>query len=158
MPYAGGGHAKHPCKGAIGKLELEGKTEQITLYTTSRFENLRVLLRSSDGSVLIEETTSTSPLKSFHKIVLVHEDKIENLILEVISSAGKTLVCYQAEASRIEPIPEPAKAAKDPKEIASIEQLFLTGQHLEQYRHATYNPLDYYNEALQREPDDTRCN
>src|SRR5690606_36064214 len=28
----------------------------------------------------------------------------------------------------------------------------------EQYRHATYNPLDYYNEALQREPDDTRCN
>lgn len=158
MPYAEVGYVKNASKDAIVNLELEGKTAQITLYTTSRFENLRVLLRSNDGTVLLEETTSTSPLKSFQKNVLVHENKIENLILEVISSAGKTLVCYQAEASRIEPIPEPAKAAKDPKEIASIEQLFLTGQHLEQYRHATYNPLDYYNEALQREPDDTRCN
>jgi len=39
-----------------------------------------------------------------------------------------------------------------------MEQLFLTGLHLEQYRHATYNPTDYYLEALQREPGDVRCN
>src|SRR5690606_41149365 len=148
MPYAEVGYVKNASKDAIVNLELEGKTAQITLYTTSRFENLRVLLRSSDGTVLLEETTSTSPLKSFQKNVLVHEDKIENLILEVISSAGKTLVCYQAQASRIEPIPEPAKAAKDTKEIASIEQLILTGQHLAQSRHATSNPIGHCRLAL----------
>ena len=39
-----------------------------------------------------------------------------------------------------------------------MEQLFLTGHHLEQYRHATYQPMDYYMEALSREEGDIRCN
>jgi tetratricopeptide (TPR) repeat protein len=30
--------------------------------------------------------------------------------------------------------------------------------HLEQYRHATYHPEDYYMEALRRDPHDSRCN
>lgn len=51
------------------------------------------------------------------------------------------MLTYQADKPEIKPIPNPAKAAKDPKEIASMEQLFLTGLHLEQYRHATYNPM-----------------
>ena len=33
-----------------------------------------------------------------------------------------------------------------------------TGLHLEQYRHATYDPRDYYQEALNRDPKDSRCN
>ena len=56
------------------------------------------------------------------------------------------------------PIPEAAKAAKFPAEIESNEQLYLTGLHLEQYRHATYDPRDYYLEALRRDPKDSRCN
>jgi tetratricopeptide (TPR) repeat protein len=55
-------------------------------------------------------------------------------------------------------IPEPAKASKDPATIGSIEQLYLTGLHLEQYRHATYNATDYYLEALSRELGDVRNN
>ena len=30
--------------------------------------------------------------------------------------------------------------------------------HLEQYRHATYDPCDYYLEALRRDPNESRCN
>jgi len=30
--------------------------------------------------------------------------------------------------------------------------------HLEQYRHATYDPRDYYLEALRRDPRESRCN
>ena len=37
------------------------------------------------------------------------------------------------------------------------EQLYLTGLHLEQYRHATWSPVDYYEEALRRDPNDIRC-
>jgi len=55
-------------------------------------------------------------------------------------------------------IPSAAVAAKQPAEIEQIEDLFLNGLHLEQYRHATYNPLDYYEEALRRSPGDIRCN
>ncbi|HAS81962.1 MAG TPA: DUF5107 domain-containing protein, partial [Verrucomicrobia bacterium] len=42
-------------------------------------------------------------------------------------------------------------------EVSSNEELFLHGQHLEQYRHATYSPEPYYQEALRRDPADSRC-
>ncbi|WP_186774481.1 hypothetical protein [Chitinophaga pinensis] len=39
-----------------------------------------------------------------------------------------------------------------------MEDLYLNGHHLEQYRHATFNPVDYYEEGLRRSPGDIRCN
>ena len=33
----------------------------------------------------------------------------------------------------------------------------MHGLHLEQYRHATYRPEAYYQEALRRDPLDSRC-
>lgn len=45
-----------------------------------------------------------------------------------------------------------------PAELKSTEELFLGAQHLEQYRHATYEPADYYEEGLRRDPSDIRLN
>ena len=56
------------------------------------------------------------------------------------------------------PFPLRPQPAKPPAEIASNEELFLNGLHLEQYRHATYAPEPYYEEALRRDPGDSRCN
>ena len=50
-----------------------------------------------------------------------------------------------------------AKIALLPEEIKTIEQLFLTGLHIDQYWHATNNPGDYYKEALHRPTMDIRC-
>ena len=41
--------------------------------------------------------------------------------------------------------------------VKTNEQLYFTGLHIEQYRHATYVAADYYEEALRRDPDDVRC-
>ena len=49
-------------------------------------------------------------------------------------------------------------AAGSPAEIGQVEDLYLTGLHLEQYRHATFNPIDYYAEGLRLSPEDIRCN
>ncbi|MCE5227039.1 MAG: tetratricopeptide repeat protein, partial [Porphyromonadaceae bacterium] len=43
-------------------------------------------------------------------------------------------------------------------DVQSTEQLYLTGLHLEQYRHATYKATDYYEEALRRDAGDVRNN
>ena len=51
-------------------------------------------------------------------------------------------------AEAIQPAPEPAQ----PREIGSVEELYLTGRHLEQYRHATRSPVPYWREALTRDP------
>ena len=42
--------------------------------------------------------------------------------------------------------------------MAGIDELYLIGLHLEQYRHATRLPEIYWREALRRDPDDSRCN
>jgi tetratricopeptide (TPR) repeat protein len=42
--------------------------------------------------------------------------------------------------------------------IATCEELYLTGLHLDQYRHATRYPELYWEEALRRDPEDVRCN
>src|SRR5690606_17588721 len=42
--------------------------------------------------------------------------------------------------------------------IASLDELYLTGLHLDQYRHATRSPAPYWCEALRRDPGDARCN
>lgn len=40
----------------------------------------------------------------------------------------------------------------------TCEELYLTGLHIEQYRHATYRPDPYYLEGLKRDPGDIRLN
>ena len=55
-------------------------------------------------------------------------------------------------------VPPPATEPPAPEKIASADELFITGLHLEQYRHATRCPTLYWREALRRDPLDSRCN
>ena len=66
-------------------------------------------------------------------------------------------MCWVAEDDDIRPIPDAAEAALPPVDTKTNDQLYLTGLHLEQYRHATWSALDYYEEALRRDPNDVRC-
>ncbi len=71
---------------------------------------------------------------------------------------GRIVLEWYAEPDEIRPIPDAAEAALTPQETKTIDQLYLTGLHLEQYRHATWSALNYYEEALRRDPLDYRCN
>jgi tetratricopeptide (TPR) repeat protein len=44
----------------------------------------------------------------------------------------------------------------EPADTASSDELFLNGEHLEQYRHPTRDPEPYWQEALSRDPGDSR--
>jgi tetratricopeptide (TPR) repeat protein len=45
-----------------------------------------------------------------------------------------------------------------PSDVQTIDELFLIGLHLEQYRHPTRSPDTYWHEALLRDPRDSRAN
>jgi tetratricopeptide (TPR) repeat protein len=45
-----------------------------------------------------------------------------------------------------------------PEDVASNDELFLNGLHLEQYRHPTRSPETYWIEAIRRDAGDSRCN
>jgi tetratricopeptide (TPR) repeat protein len=44
-----------------------------------------------------------------------------------------------------------------PKDIASADELFITAEHLDQYRHPTRMPESYLDELLKRDPEDSRA-
>ncbi len=73
-------------------------------------------------------------------------------------AGGVAFLSWHSEPDDIRPIPDAAEAALPPADTKTVDQLYLTGLHLEQYRHATWSALDYYEEALRREPLDYRCN
>ncbi len=160
MPYQKVGMVKNATRDALINLLPDGKDRmKVILYTTAAHREVRVMLTHTiNGKIYLDDHIAVAPDNAYTNTVACDTLKTEELKLTVLDENGKVLVSYQAEKPEIRPIPEPAKAALDPKKIASMEQLFLTGHHLEQYRHATYHPMDYYMEALSRDEGDIRCN
>lgn len=159
MPYREVGMVKNATKEAAVNLEINDNTAEIILYVTSVYEKIKVEL-VKDEAVLFTETVSSSPHDPYlKKVTLAGDTAPEDIQLLVTNLAtGKELVSYRKEKYVDQPVPQPAQAAKRPADVENNEQLFLTGQHLEQYRHATYKPTDYYEEALRRDSKDARNN
>ncbi|MDR2563660.1 MAG: DUF5107 domain-containing protein [Prevotellaceae bacterium] len=159
MPYAELGYVKQANRDALVNVEVEKGETCISLYTTARYSELELLLRNEvSGEEYRETILSVSPSQPYKVVVPTGSARPDQLVLEIRTQQGELLIAYTALKPESKPIPEPAQAARLPEDIESIEQLFLTGLHLEQYRHATYEATSYYAEALRREPRDLRCN
>lgn len=159
MPYQEVGMVKNATRDALINMESAGEGKvKVALYMTSTHKQVRVLLTAGE-CVCLDKLVSVSPANPYVDVVDCNASlDLDGLELTVFGEDGKVLVGYRNAPEEIKPLPEAAKAAKLPKDIAHIEQLFLTGQHLEQYRHATYSAMDYYMEALSRDEGDIRCN
>jgi tetratricopeptide (TPR) repeat protein len=69
---------------------------------------------------------------------------------------SRTLIEFSPALSAPAPPPVVAQEPPSPDRIESVEELYLTGLHLEQYRHATRQPEIYWEEALRRDPNESR--
>lgn len=70
---------------------------------------------------------------------------------------GQAILSYHPTPSEIPTPPPVATEPPSPARTASHDELYLTGVHLEQYRHATREPADYWRECLRRDPGESRC-
>jgi len=160
MPYHKVGLVKNATKEAMINVEINEKTVSVIVYATSIYPKSSINIYNSNREIIIKEFQAD--LSPEHVFEVSFETSsvynIYDLIVEVISEDGKTLVNYETTQTGSPEIPQAATPAKQPSEIESIEELFLNGLHIEQYRHATYQASDYYAEALKREPNDIRCN
>ncbi len=158
MPYRDLGMVKNATKEALLNIEIEDESAVIKFYTLGVYKNVKIQLEVK-GSILFEEVMDASPKASFEKRIRIDSDIPESEYkLTLYDALENVLISYQPKVFSNKEIPSPAKAAKAPHEVESIEQLYLRGLHLEQYRHATYDPQDYYKEALRREIGDVRNN
>ncbi|MCH2114701.1 MAG: DUF5107 domain-containing protein [Pirellulales bacterium] len=158
MPYKGVGAIKNATTEAAIGLESCGREATVRVYVTREQPNCRVVLSRGDG-VLMEETFDGTPRKWLErKVDLGATPGLDGCRLRVADSAGRTLVAWQVDEPREKEIPKPARAIAPPGQIDSTESLYLAGLHLQQYRHATRDPEDYFREGLRRDPGDIRCN
>ena len=79
--------------------------------------------------------------------------------LEVLLLDADDRVLVRWAPTVVEPgEPWVAEQPPSPEDTESVEELYLTGLHLSQYRHPTRSPMPYWLAALERDPGDARTN
>ena len=151
MPYRELGIVKNASKDFIINLT----NERLMVFATSRQE-ARITLTHDDGTTLYDCIADLSPEMVFAAPVSLTDEELRSVTLSIVKEDRTALSWHQDPDT--DSIPSPAEAAPLPEDVKTNEQLYLTGLHLEQYRHATWSALDYYEEALRRDPLDIRCN
>lgn len=145
-------------EGVDGQGLLEGQG-RVIVYATHVVEHGQVRVSARDGDILLDRPARISPTDIVTAVFSTGRHAPADISVSVIDQdTGRELVTYTPEPEKIKKLPKPAKAAPKPEDIASNEELFLIGRHLEQYRHATYRPDPYYIEGLKRDPEDARIN
>ncbi|MBC7400260.1 MAG: DUF5107 domain-containing protein [Mucilaginibacter sp.] len=157
MPYRELGVIKNASKDILLALNYASGVIELKVYVTGEQKGLKIKL-SYEDKTLLEEVTDIIPEQVYVKNINAANIDENRLLLTITSPQGKELLKYDPANNKLNNTPEAAKPALLPHEIEHIEQLFLTGQHLEQYRHATYSPVPYYEEALRRDAGDIRSN
>ena len=170
MPYRELGVVKQASKDLIMNIESltpdtspkgegSGQKVRFKVFSTSKQE-VRIILKSDEGTMYYNKVVTITPEEVLTETVDVKGTKFNELtfdILKTFSYGQRSVLQWHAEADDIRPIPDSAEAALLPEQTKTNEQLYLTGLHLEQYRHATWMATDYYEEALRRDPNDIRC-
>ncbi len=156
MPYKGVGRVGNATRdGAVSLTENEDGTLTVKVYVTGAWPDATV--RVTEGNrCLFEQTTDLSPETCFSATIPAPEKLTQCQV--TVSANSRTLVRYQVYEKKLEPIPDPADALPAPQKLATTEELYLAATHLEQYRHATREPADYYLEGLKRDATDIRLN
>ena len=156
LPYKQVGQVGNASADLVLGLDVQDGTARVCVYAARPIQGARALLYA-DGQVVWQGACDLSPTR-----VLEHRLPVSvpahRLCLRVLGADGRQLLAYAPAEPRVEKMPGPARPAKLPAQIPTCEELYLTGLHLEQYRHATYLPEDYYLEGLRRDPGDSRLN
>ncbi|MEY9951635.1 DUF5107 domain-containing protein [Leifsonia sp. EB34] len=159
FPYHGIGPLTQASTEIGLSLALEGGSDRIAdvgLAATRVHEGIELLLVDGVGAVIWRHRVDAAPGRPFRTRVPLSTDSDLDLIAEAdgIELLRATTRHRDAAADGFETATEPPA----PAEIDSVEELYLTGVHLAQYRHATRSPEPYWQEALRRDPGDSRSN
>jgi tetratricopeptide (TPR) repeat protein len=152
------GAAKAATMDAALSIHADNSTAYLGIHATEHF-GAATLQTEFAGKVINTwrgELTPETPL--LHKVRLPRGAKAEGLSITLMAPDGRVLVAYQPVDKLNKKLPAPATEPPAPQDVQSTDELYVIGLHLDQYRHATRTPADYWNEALRRDSGDSRCN
>lgn len=159
MPYKVVGRVGNATKEAMVSLQEEDGLAVLKVYATSEYPQACIRV-TENGRTIYEETADLSPEKCHVCSFSVENPEVirKKSCKVTVCCKERALVEYSVYERHPEPIPSPAETMKAPQDLKSVEELYLAATHLEQYRHATFEPADYYLEGLRRDGTDIRLN
>lgn len=146
-----------------GALNLEVTSEgkaRVAMNTTSPFKQAKVILKAK-GQTVLEKGINISPAEPFVIEVPLPKGTNEyDLDVALVNSENKIILSFIPEEHHIDqyPKPEALKPTLLPKDIKTVEELYLTGLRLNQFYNASIDPMPYYQEALSRDPGNYNVN
>ena len=143
-------------------LSLERSSEGIRMGVCSseRFRCCSIRVQCDEEQVFVE-TVDLAPGEPWIGNWIGHfpeKRELHRFRFELRNAQGKLLLHYRPEAPQLAELPGPATEPLAPEQIESADELYITGLHLEQNRHATRSPEPYWEEGLRRDPGDARLN
>lgn len=142
---------------AVNLEERDDNKVFLGYHSTQKVEKARITLKHGE-TVVLEKTLSISPEKAFTQLIdLKGAFEYTALYTELVDlETNQVLVAYQPKAiKRPAKLPEEVKPPAQPKDIATVEELYLTASRLEQFYKVS---RPYYEEVLRRDPGDIRTN
>jgi tetratricopeptide (TPR) repeat protein len=152
------GAARHANLDAALSLRLANSELQLGVAVTGNQPRSLIVI-AAKGKTIAQFNCDLSPTTPFVEKIRLSKNLAENDLQITVSGAnGRELIFYRPKPRVKGKVPPPATEPPAPEKISSADELFITGLHLEQYRHATRSPVIYWREALRRDPLDSRCN
>lgn len=155
-PIAGTGAAHQASKDAAMSLVVEDGGARIRVSASRRIDSALLRVELPDG--VVERDVELSPERTVDEAFDLGGHVEETEVRVVLLEGERELLVWQLRASEEVTEPEVATEPPLPEDIQSSDELYLTGVHLEQYRHPTRRPEPYWEEALRRDPGDSRSN
>ena len=158
-PLRATGGVKAATKDAACELTIaEGRKARLGFYATRDYPDARAVLSLGIRTVY-EEKISLGPDRPFVRETPVPEGIDPGaLSLSLITAEGRELVRFTPAKNEKPGLPPAVAPPGPPKDIATVEELYLTGLRLEQFYNPALEPYPYYEEALRRDPGDYRTN
>ena len=155
-------HANLDAAIALRVLDRGGRRSatplSLGISVTRKFSGAKLLLLAK-GKKLFSATRDLAPDAPFLTEIKLPRGVAEtDLHLRVVDRDGKAIIVYRPRPRAKGEVPPPATEPPAPGDMASADELYITGLHLDQYRHATRCATLYWREALRRDPLDARCN
>jgi tetratricopeptide (TPR) repeat protein len=156
-PFRDIGGVKKANLDAAVNLDVASGNAKMGFYTTSAHAAATVTLRAGQ-KVLLRETVAINPGKPYTRQVPVPAGIDEHDLVASISDGSRELVSYSPIRLTPEQAPPGVTNPPAPADVKTNEELYLIGLRAQQFHDPVNDPMPYWEEALRRDPGDSRVN
>ena len=148
---------KRANRDAAVNLEIEDGVARVGFHTTAAWPQAFARVQAGN-QLLLTRRIAISPDEPFITEVELPEGTEPHEVRVALVVGSNELIAYSPARFEPEPIPPAVQAPPPPEEIATVEELFLTGQRIRQFHNPALEPDPYWEEALRRDSGNAQVN